>query len=95
MYDAHEYFTGQQGLAERRFKYLTWKAGRKAYQVPHIKHMITVSDSIADLYRREYGVNPCRHKEPLPPPVDHLVPHDRSELGLRMMSYWLFSRAQA
>lgn len=79
VYDAHEYFTGQQGLAERRYKYLTWKRAEKLI-VPHIKHMITVSDSIADLYRREYGVTPVVIRN-LASPVDHLVPHDRSELG--------------
>ena len=79
VYDAHEYFTGQQGLAERRFKYLAWKRAEKLL-VPHLKHMITVSDSIADLYRREYGVNPVVIRN-LASPVDHLVPHDRSELG--------------
>ncbi len=79
VYDAHEYFTGQQGLAERRFKQSAWKwAERKT--VPGVRHMITVSESIADLYRREYGVNPVVIRN-MPPPVSHLVPRDRSELG--------------
>jgi glycosyltransferase involved in cell wall biosynthesis len=44
--------------------------------------MITVSESIADLYRREYGVNPVVIRN-LAPPVSHLVPYDRSALGAR------------
>lgn len=79
IYDAHEYFTGQQGLAERRIKYLFWKKAEKTF-VPHIKHMITVSDSIADLYHREYGVNPVVIRN-LAPSVSNLLPRDRSELG--------------
>lgn len=79
VYDAHEYFTGQQGLAERRVKYLTWKRVEKLL-VPKIKHMITVSDSLADLYRHEYGVNPVVIRN-LASPVNHLVPHGRGELG--------------
>jgi len=42
--------------------------------------MITVSESIADLYRREYGVNPVVIRN-MAPQVSHLVPHDRSRLG--------------
>ncbi len=79
VYDAHEYFTGQQGLAERRFKQSVWKWAERQ-TVPGVRHMITVSESIADLYRREYGVNPVVIRNTAPP-VSHLVPNDRSGLG--------------
>ncbi len=79
IYDAHEYFTGQQGLPERRIKYLTWKKAERIV-LPRIKYMITVSDSIADLYHREYGVNPIVIRN-MAPSVNHLLPHDRSEFG--------------
>jgi glycosyltransferase involved in cell wall biosynthesis len=81
VYDAHEYFTGQHGLAERRFKQSVWKWTERRC-VPRVMHMITVSESIADLYRREYGVNPVVIRN-LAPPVSHLVPYDRSALGAR------------
>jgi glycosyltransferase involved in cell wall biosynthesis len=81
VYDAHEYFTGQYGLAERRFKYNIWKTIEK-WILPELRHMITVSDSIADLYRREYGVEPVVVRN-LPMPVAHLVSHDRFTLGAR------------
>jgi glycosyltransferase involved in cell wall biosynthesis len=57
VYDAHEYFTGQYGLAERRVKYIIWKWLEKKL-LPGMHHMITVSASIAGLYHSEYGVNP-------------------------------------
>lgn len=57
VYDAHEYFTGQHGLQERRFKYSAWKRLER-WLLPRVRHMMTVSESIASLYREEYGVNP-------------------------------------
>ena len=55
VYDAHEYFTEQYGLKERKFSYNTWKR-IEAHIVPKLKYLITVSDSIADLYYSEYGI---------------------------------------
>jgi glycosyltransferase involved in cell wall biosynthesis len=80
VYDSHEYFTGQYGLEERRFKYFLWKSAERM-MLPRIKHMITVSDSIAALYRNEYGVEPVVVRN-IAPDVSHLLPHDRSELGV-------------
>jgi glycosyltransferase involved in cell wall biosynthesis len=57
VYDSHEYFTGQYGLEERRFAYSAWKYIEKRI-LPNLKHMITVSDSIAELYHSEYGIKP-------------------------------------
>jgi glycosyltransferase involved in cell wall biosynthesis len=57
VYDAHEYFTGQYGLPERRIKYRLWKIAEKMV-LPKVDYMITVSNSIADLYRQEYGILP-------------------------------------
>jgi glycosyltransferase involved in cell wall biosynthesis len=79
VYDAHEYFTGQHGLAERRIKHAVWKSAERLI-VPNIDHMITVSESIADLYHREYGVNPLVIRNAAPD-VSRLVPHDRQALG--------------
>ena len=79
VYDAHEYFTGQQGLAERRVKHALWKWAESRI-LPKVRHMITVSDSIADLYHREYGVTPVVIRN-VAPSVTHLEPHDRSALG--------------
>lgn len=80
VYDSHEYFTGQYGLEERRFKYFLWKTTERLI-VPGIRHIITVSDSIAALYRTEYGIEPVVVRN-VSPDVSHLLPHDRSELGV-------------
>lgn len=79
VYDAHEYFTGQHGLAERRVKHSIWKWAERGI-LPKVRHMITVSDSIAELYQREYDVAPVVIRN-LAPSVTHLEPHDRSALG--------------
>jgi|WetSurMetagenome_2_1015567.scaffolds.fasta_scaffold07141_6 glycosyltransferase involved in cell wall biosynthesis len=57
VYDSHEYFTGQYGLEGKRISYGIWKMIERSI-VPRLKYMITVSDSIADLYHKEYGVSP-------------------------------------
>jgi glycosyltransferase involved in cell wall biosynthesis len=80
IYDSHEYFTGQYGLEERRITHFLWKSAERLI-VPGIKHMITVSDSIADLYRREYGVEPLVVRNAAPD-VSHLEPRHRIELGV-------------
>jgi glycosyltransferase involved in cell wall biosynthesis len=79
VYDSHEYFTGQYGLQQRRFRHFLWKQVER-FIVPKIRHMITVSDSIADLYRKEYGVDPIVVRN-VSPEVSHLKPHDRRALG--------------
>ncbi|NLE34072.1 MAG: glycosyltransferase family 4 protein [Bacteroidales bacterium] len=79
IYDSHEYFTGQYGLQERPFKHFLWKSAERIV-VPRADHMITVSNSIGELYRREYGVDPLVIRN-VSPDITHLLPHDRGELG--------------
>ena len=81
IYDSHEYFTGQYGLRERKVKYFLWKFAEKAI-VPRLRWMVTVSDSIAELYRKEYGVNPVVVRN-VAPGVEGLLPRRRDELGAR------------
>jgi glycosyltransferase involved in cell wall biosynthesis len=76
VYDAHEYFTGQYGLPERKFRHRVWKRLEK-WILPEISHMMTVSESIASLYHKEYGVNPVVIRN-LAPAADHIMPADRS-----------------
>jgi len=78
VYDAHEYFTGQFGLAERRFKYAVWKRAERRL-LPRIRHMITVSNSIAGLYREEYGVDPVVIMN-VAPSTDELIAYNRDNL---------------
>jgi glycosyltransferase involved in cell wall biosynthesis len=79
IYDAHEYFTGQYGLPERRFKQRLWKQMEK-WILPRVRHMMTVSESIASLYRQEYGVNPVVIRNMAPSP-EHIIPVNRSEIA--------------
>lgn len=57
VYDSHEYFTGVPELESHPFKKGIWKRIERSV-FPHLKHVFTVSDSIARLYESEYGVLP-------------------------------------
>ena len=54
VYDSHEYFTEVAELVARPKKQAVWKRIER-YCFPKLKHIITVSDSIADIYSNEYG----------------------------------------
>ncbi len=79
VYDAHEYFTGQYSLTERKFKHSLWKMAERML-LPKLRSMITVSDSIAELYRQEYGCDPVVIRN-LSVPADNIVPYQRSDLA--------------
>jgi glycosyltransferase involved in cell wall biosynthesis len=81
VYDAHEYFTGQYGLAERKLQYSVWKKVERRL-LPKVRHMITVSNSIADLYRKEYGVDPVVIMN-VAPSTDELIAYNRNNLRVR------------
>lgn len=58
IYDSHEYFTGVPEIQHRPFVKGVWTALERMI-FPKIKDVITVNDSIADLYEQEY------HKRPM------------------------------
>jgi len=78
VYDAHEYFTGQYSLTERRFKRSLWKGAERSL-LPGIRYMMTVSDSIAEIYRQEYRCEPVVVRN-LPMPAFNIPPYQRSRL---------------
>lgn len=57
IYDAHEYFTGVPELLSRPRVRSIWLSIER-YALPKAEHMITVNSSIAQLYHKDYGVNP-------------------------------------
>ncbi len=54
VYDSHEYFTGVPEIQHRPVVKAVWTRLEK-WIFPKLKDVITVNDSIAELYRQEYG----------------------------------------
>ena len=54
VYDSHEYFTGVPEIQQRPFVKKVWTSIEQMI-FPKLKHIITVNDSIARLYKKEYG----------------------------------------
>ncbi len=55
VYDSHEYFTGVPALQNSFAKRKVWK-GLESFILPKLKHAYTVNESIAALYKKEYGI---------------------------------------
>ncbi|MCR5646440.1 MAG: glycosyltransferase family 4 protein [Bacteroidales bacterium] len=55
IYDSHEYFTETPELVDRPRVQRVWKR-IEGFVVPKLKEMITVCDSIAELFEQQYGV---------------------------------------
>ncbi len=57
VYDSHEYFTDLPEIRDKKFVKFVWDAIEKRI-FPHLRYVITVSDSIANLYKTKYGIRP-------------------------------------
>jgi glycosyltransferase involved in cell wall biosynthesis len=56
IYDSHELFCEVPELAKAKFKKRIWEKVERAI-VPHLKHCITVNDSIAQIFKVKYNTN--------------------------------------
>ena len=90
IYDSHEYFTETPELVGRPRVQKVWKR-IEGFVVPRLKEMITVCDSIAELFEQQYGVK-CHvvrnipSKSVLPPQGDKMalnLPADKHLLVLQ------------
>jgi glycosyltransferase involved in cell wall biosynthesis len=81
IYDSHEYFTEAAGLTGRPFPKWVWTQIERSI-FPKLKHVITVNESIASIYREKYNV-PVRVVRNVPS-VANLPDFNptRAELGL-------------
>jgi len=79
VYDAHEIFTEVPELIHRRFKQRTWQRLEQKL-LPHIKHMITVNDSIANWYREKYGLLPVVVRN-IPDKPSNVIQKTRGDIG--------------
>lgn len=66
VYDTHEYFTGVPEIQKRPVVKAVWKRIEK-FIFPKLKHVFTVNESIADLYRNDYGNNVIHVMRNIPP----------------------------
>lgn len=80
VYDTHEYFTGVPELLERPKVRKIWKAIERLI-FPKLKHVITVNESIARLYKEEYG-NDIMVVRNIPEKVKTASTTTKTELGL-------------
>ncbi len=80
VYDTHEYYTGVPELVNRPFVRHFWERIEK-WIFPRLKEVITVNDSIADLYSQEYGVK-LHVVRNIPPNREIRGTVTRKELGL-------------
>lgn len=80
VYDSHEYFTEVPEIQNRPFVKWVWKFIEKSI-FPALKNVITVSDSIAGRYEKEYGVRPVTVRN-CSPKSDFIIPVSRKEIGI-------------
>ena len=80
VYDSHEYFTGVPEIQDRPLVKWVWKRIEK-FVFPGLKHVMTVSDSIASQYESEYGLKPLTVRN-YSKKTEQIIPFSREELEI-------------
>lgn len=80
VYDSHEYFTGVPAIQNRPLVKWVWKTIER-FVFPHLKYIMTVSDSIAKRYESEYSIRPVTIRNFSPNPSERSK-YSKSELGI-------------
>ncbi len=80
VYDSHEYFTGVPEIQHRPLVKRVWKSIEKSI-FPRLKYVMTVSDSIALQYEKEYGVRPVTVRN-CAAGTGNIIPFSRKELQI-------------
>jgi glycosyltransferase involved in cell wall biosynthesis len=80
VYDSHEYFTGVPELEHRAFVKWVWST-IEGQIFPALKHIITVSNPIAERYFNEYGIRPIVVRN-CSPGTDSIKGYSKEELGI-------------
>jgi len=80
VYDSHEYFTGVPEIQNRPVVKWVWLTIEQMI-FPHLKFVITVNESIANLYASQYNVRPSVIRN-CSPKTEGIIPFDRNDLGV-------------
>lgn len=80
VFDSHEYYTETPELVDRKFVQAIWKRIEKSI-FPKLKHVYTVNESIANLFRKKYGVK-VEVIRNVPYKREYKAMKTRAELGL-------------
>ena len=80
VYDSHEYFTGVPEIQNKKLVKKVWKTIEQ-FIFPKLKHIITVNQSIAQLYKEEYNKD-LRILRNVPNKIENLKLKSKSELNI-------------
>ncbi len=88
VYDSHEYFTEVPELVDRKGVQRIWKCIER-WIFPKLKQVITVNESIANLYEDEYGIRPVVVRNVSPRrEIEQNMP-DKASLGFPVNKFLL------
>ncbi|MDZ7846781.1 MAG: glycosyltransferase [Owenweeksia sp.] len=90
IYDSHEYFTGVPEIQQRPFVKWVWTR-LEGFLFPRLSEVVTVNESIAELYRQQYGkqVEVVRNISDARLPAERV---SRQELGLPPHAFLLLNQ---